>query len=247
MPGTFFNTIMAEARFRVETRVHPYSTPFYGPDDDLSMPRFTRPDSCSKGRDGADWSDSSSMPGSADIRGHAGRPGATGLYIDSGEGLLKADADEKVTTIARGWDGRANGIVRVKGMEFIQTSWGGIANSIFLDGSSQVLLDTRESRIAADTNLYDPSKRVMYLTTDSHNTVIAYSLRESATDRDPRPDGGHRRDRGAAGPAGSTSDARGSLRSRRPSTESPGPIVGQYARSPAGFSTLHPSASAWVH
>jgi glucose/arabinose dehydrogenase len=112
------------------------------------------------------------------LRGPAGLlVDGTGLYIYTGEGLLKADADKKVTTVAKGLDGRANGIARVKGKEFILTSWGGIAYYVSEDGSNQVLFDTRESRIAAGISLYDPGKRVMYMTTDGHNTVIAYSLK----------------------------------------------------------------------
>jgi glucose/arabinose dehydrogenase len=112
------------------------------------------------------------------LRGPAGLLlDGTDLYMYTGEGLLKADADKKVTTVAKELDGRANGIARVKEKEFILTSWGGIAYHVSADGSHQVLLDTRESRIAAGINLYDPTKRVMYMTTDGNNTVIAYSLR----------------------------------------------------------------------
>jgi hypothetical protein len=40
-----------------------------------------------------------------------------------------------------------------------------------------VLLRTGSSRIAAGINLYDPNKRVRYVTTDGNDTVIAYSLK----------------------------------------------------------------------
>lgn len=99
------------------------------------------------------------------------------LYVYTGEGLLKADAEKKLTTVAKGLDGRANGIVKVKDKEFILTNWGGIAYYVFADGSNQVLLDTREDRVAAGINLFDPKKRVMYMTTDQHNTVVAFSVK----------------------------------------------------------------------
>ncbi|MGC4043193.1 MAG: PQQ-dependent sugar dehydrogenase [Armatimonas sp.] len=101
----------------------------------------------------------------------------TDLYIYTGDGLIKADANKKLTTIAKGLDGRANGIVQVKKGEFILTSWGGIAYYVSADGTNRVLLDTQQSGIAAGINLYDPVKRIMYMTTDGHNTVIAYSLK----------------------------------------------------------------------
>lgn len=112
------------------------------------------------------------------LRGPAGLlVDGTDVYVYTGEGLVKADGNKKVTTIARGLDGRANGIARVKGKEYILTSWGGVVYYVSADGSHRVLLDTRSGGIAAGINLYDPVKRVMYMTTDGHNTVIAYSLK----------------------------------------------------------------------
>ncbi len=89
----------------------------------------------------------------------------------------KANTDKKVTTLAKGLDGPANGIVRVKGKEFLLTSWGGIAYYILAGGSYQVVLDIRKKRIAVGINLHDPSNRVMCMTTYSHNTVIVCSLK----------------------------------------------------------------------
>jgi DNA-binding beta-propeller fold protein YncE len=99
------------------------------------------------------------------------------LYIYTGDGLLKADAEKKLTTIAKGLDGRANGLAMVRKDEFILTSWGGVVYYVSADGSSQVLLDTRQKGIAAGINLYDPKQQLMYMTSDGYNTVFAYKLK----------------------------------------------------------------------
>ena len=99
------------------------------------------------------------------------------MYIFTADGLLKADADKNLTTFSDGMDERANGIVKVKDNEFILTCWGGVVYYVYADGSNQVLLDTREERIPGGINMYDKERRIMYMTTDQHNTVRAYKLK----------------------------------------------------------------------
>ena len=99
------------------------------------------------------------------------------LYIYTGAGLIKADAAKNLTTVAKGLDGRANGIVKVSEREFILTNWSGFAYYINADGSSQELLNTSPQRIAAGINYYDPKSKTMYMTTDEHNTVVAFRVK----------------------------------------------------------------------
>ncbi len=99
------------------------------------------------------------------------------LYVFTGEGLLKANAAKNLTTVSKNMDGRANGIMMVNDHEFIVTSWGGFVYHVNEDGSNNVLLDTSEKRIAGGINLYDPKSKTMYMTTDEHNTVIAFRVK----------------------------------------------------------------------
>jgi sugar lactone lactonase YvrE len=99
------------------------------------------------------------------------------MYIFTAEGLLKADASKTVTTVSKGMDRRANGIVKVAGKEFIVTCWGGHVYYVYFDGSNQLILDTSKDMIPAGINLYDPRNKIMYMTTDQHNVLIAYKLK----------------------------------------------------------------------
>lgn len=66
---------------------------------------------------------------------------------------------------------------KVEDGEFILTSWGGVVYYVYRDDSHQILLDTREKGTAAGINLYDPKSNVMYMTTDTNDTVVAYRLK----------------------------------------------------------------------
>ncbi|MCC6165563.1 MAG: ATP/GTP-binding protein [Acidobacteria bacterium] len=101
----------------------------------------------------------------------------TDLYVYTGEGLVKIDAQKNRTVVATGMDRRANGLQMVDGKEFLATNWGGFVYYISADGSHQVLLDTTADRVPGGINLYDPKTRTMYMTTDQHNTVVAYRVR----------------------------------------------------------------------
>lgn len=101
----------------------------------------------------------------------------TDLYIFTGDGLLKFDAAKNKTTVSKGMDGRANGLVIIRDHEFIATSWGGYAYYVNADGSNQLLLDTSAQRIAAGINLYDAKTNTMYMTTDEHNVLIAFRVK----------------------------------------------------------------------
>lgn len=100
----------------------------------------------------------------------------TDLYVYASEGLVKIDAQKNRTVVATGMDRRANGLQMVNEREFIATNWGGFVYYIKADGSHQVLLDTTADRVPAGINLFDPRTRTMYMTTDQHNTVVAFRV-----------------------------------------------------------------------
>lgn len=101
----------------------------------------------------------------------------TDLYVFTGAGLVKVDAAKNVTTVSANMDRRANGIVRIRDNEFILTTWGGIVYYVNADGSNQVLLDTTRDRIPAGINRYFPETNTMYMSTDEHNTLVAFRVK----------------------------------------------------------------------
>jgi len=99
------------------------------------------------------------------------------LYILSDGKLLKADSKRRLTVIAEGIEGGADGIEQVKDGEFIVTGWAGMMYYIKSDGSKQVLLDSREQKINAADLGYDAQKKIIYLPTFSKNKIVAYQLK----------------------------------------------------------------------
>ena len=101
----------------------------------------------------------------------------TDLFVFTGAGLVKIDGAKNVTTVSANMDQRANGIVKVRDNEFILTTWGGIVYHVNADGSNHVILDTTAGNIPAGINRYIPETNTMYMTTDQHNTVVAFRIK----------------------------------------------------------------------
>ncbi len=99
------------------------------------------------------------------------------LYILTGTSLQKADADKKLTTLADGIEGGADGIEMINDHEFIVTGWEGVVYHIKDDGSKQVLLDTRSKKTSAADLWFDPASKVVYIPEMSKNKVVAYRLK----------------------------------------------------------------------
>ena len=99
------------------------------------------------------------------------------LYVLANSSLQKADAAKKLTTLAEGIEGGADGIERVNSHDFIVTGWEGIIYYVKDDGSKQVLLDTRDKKINSADIGYDAATRTVYVPTFFKNCVVAYRLK----------------------------------------------------------------------
>jgi DNA-binding beta-propeller fold protein YncE len=99
------------------------------------------------------------------------------LYILTGTSLQKSDAKKKLTTIAEGIEGGADGIEIINDHEFIVTGWAGVIYYVKDDGSKQLLLDTRDKQISAADLGYDPATKTIYIPAMSKNSVFAYKLK----------------------------------------------------------------------
>jgi hypothetical protein len=99
------------------------------------------------------------------------------LYILTGTILQKADMNKKLTTLADGIEGGADGIEMIKDNEFIVTGWGGLIYYVKEDGSKQTLSDTRDKKINAADLGYDPNSKTIYIPEMLQNCVVAYKLK----------------------------------------------------------------------
>lgn len=99
------------------------------------------------------------------------------LYILADKKLQKADANKKLTIIADGLEGGADGIEMSGSNEFIVTGWEGIIYSVKSDGSKQTLLDTREKKINSADLGYDPVSKTLYIPEMMQNAVMAYTFK----------------------------------------------------------------------
>jgi sugar lactone lactonase YvrE len=99
------------------------------------------------------------------------------LYILTGTTLQKADENKKLSTLADGIEGGADGIEMIRDNEYIVTGWGGLIYYVKEDGSKQTLSDTRDKKINAADLGYDPDSKTIYIPEMSQNCVAAYRLK----------------------------------------------------------------------
>jgi hypothetical protein len=95
--------------------------------------------------------------------------------LNSGE-VLKVSKDKKIRKVAEGLESRTDGIENVKGKDFIVSCWSGVVYYVNADGTSQLLLDTRDKKINSADIGYDRKNRIVYVPTFFRNTVVAYQL-----------------------------------------------------------------------
>ena len=99
------------------------------------------------------------------------------LYILADTILEKADANRKLTTLARGIEGGADGVEMMSDHEFIVTGWEGTIYYIKDDGTRQVLSDTRSQKINAADLGYDRNTKTVYAPAMLKNMLVAYRLK----------------------------------------------------------------------
>lgn len=98
------------------------------------------------------------------------------LYILAGDKLIKANRNKKLTTLATGIEGGADGIEKVNAEEFIVTGWEGTVYIINANGDNRLLLDTRDDNANAADLWYDAESQTVYIPVMSKNKVVAYRL-----------------------------------------------------------------------
>jgi sugar lactone lactonase YvrE len=111
-------------------------------------------------------------------------PGANGLftlgtdvYLVTSNSFFKIDANKTVTKIADGFENGLDGIVMIAADEFILSNYQGILYSVKADGTKQVLLDTRASRVMSNDIGYNSKTKTLYVPSFGTNRIIAYKVK----------------------------------------------------------------------
>jgi len=111
-------------------------------------------------------------------------PGANGLltvnadlYVATSTSFLKVDAAKTITTIADGFESGLDGIVLVAPNEFVISNYKGILYHVKVDGTKEVLLDTRANKIMSNDIAFNSKTKTLYVPSFSTNQVIAYIVK----------------------------------------------------------------------
>lgn len=96
--------------------------------------------------------------------------------LDQGT-LYKVGKDNSLQKLAEGMESSTDGLENVQGNEFLVSCWMGVVYYVKEDGSTQVLLDTREQKVNSADIGYDAKKRIVYVPTFFKNKVVAYQLK----------------------------------------------------------------------
>lgn len=99
------------------------------------------------------------------------------LYVLDGKGMYKLGDNNTLELIVDGMEGGVDGIVHVKGDEFIVSCWEGALWHVTKDGAKHLLMDTRAAQRRTADIEYDKKTNTLYVPTFFRNTVIAYEFK----------------------------------------------------------------------
>lgn len=99
------------------------------------------------------------------------------LYVLDQGAMYLVGKDKSMTMIVDGMEGGTDGLVHIKGNEFIVSAWSGAIWYISGTGKKELMLDTREQKINTADLGYNAKKKILYVPTFWHNTVVAYSIK----------------------------------------------------------------------
>jgi sugar lactone lactonase YvrE len=98
------------------------------------------------------------------------------LYLlDAGSLYQVLNSKEKVL-VAEGMDGGTDGIEAINDHSFLVSCWSGAIWFVDLNGTKQLLLDTRTDKVNAADIGYDPKKKIVFVPTFFRNSVAAYQF-----------------------------------------------------------------------
>lgn len=99
-----------------------------------------------------------------------------GLYVLSGQELLKIEKDKSISIIATGIQGGGDGLEPLNDNTFLVSGWQGVLHKVTSNGEVKIILDTR----ILDSNTADigfnKAKKIVYIPTFFKNKVVAYQI-----------------------------------------------------------------------
>lgn len=101
----------------------------------------------------------------------------TDVYLVTGNSFFKVDANKTVTKIADGFENGLDGIVMLAKDEFILSNYQGILYDVKMDGTSQVLLDSRKEKIMSNDISYNSKTNTLYVPSFGTSRIIAYKIK----------------------------------------------------------------------
>jgi sugar lactone lactonase YvrE len=99
------------------------------------------------------------------------------FYVLDQGSMYQVGKDKTLVLVVDGMEGGIDGIVNVKGNEFLVSVWSGAIWYVSGTGKKELMLDTREQKINSADIGYNAKKRIVYVPTFWKNTLVAYSLK----------------------------------------------------------------------
>jgi hypothetical protein len=99
------------------------------------------------------------------------------LYVLDKGSMLQMGSSGQLANICGGMDPSTDGLEEVKPNEYLASCWSGVIYYISADGNKQTLLDTRAQKLNTADIGYDAKKRIVYVPTFYHNSIVAYELK----------------------------------------------------------------------
>jgi len=99
------------------------------------------------------------------------------LYVLDRGTLFRVEYDRKLTKLAEGIEGGADGLAAVNDDGFIVSGWAGTIYYISKEGDKRMLLDTRNDKIQSADIAYDSNGQTLFVPTFFSNKIVAYILK----------------------------------------------------------------------
>ena len=97
-------------------------------------------------------------------------------FLDRGRLFVMEGNDKKL--IAEGMEASTDGVEQLDNGDFIVSCWSGLIYYVKANGTTTILIDTRDQKMNTADIAWDGAKKVLYVPTFFKNKVVAYKLLE---------------------------------------------------------------------
>lgn len=99
------------------------------------------------------------------------------FYLLDAGGLYKMNVDKSLTMLADGMEGGTDGVENAEGNDFIVSTWAGVIYYVNGDGTKQILMDGRPTKMNSADIGFDAVTKTVFIPTFWRNTVAAYQVK----------------------------------------------------------------------